>query len=147
MHDPDTRSTRPVLALLSTLRARVAGVTGCVLAGVDGLVILDDRSEGQDPYNVAALAAAAAGVGRQVGIAMRHGHHLMDCTVHNSHGYLTIYGVDGSSLLAVIGDENLNVALLHLEARVVLPKIADLLAQLALGTHDRPARAVSGSAA
>jgi uncharacterized protein len=142
MNEPESRSAKPMLAQLSMLRARVAGVTGCVVAGVDGLAILHDQPNGQDAHNVAALAAAAAGIGRQVGLALRHGTDLVDCAIHNANGFLTVYGINDEALLAVIGDAGLNVALLHLEARVIIPTIAGMLARSGLAAQDGPVPAL-----
>lgn len=137
MSGPDNATVRRLLAELGALRERVAGVRGCVVAGVDWLVILDDASHGSDPFNVAALAAAMAGVGRQVGMALRQGEYL-DCAIHGRDGYFVVYAVTDAALLTVLGDGNLNVALLNLEIRGLLTRLAELLATGALMDNHNP---------
>jgi uncharacterized protein len=49
-------------------------------------------------------------------------------TMRNEGGYFTVYAVNGSTLLAVLGSDGLNVARLHLEARPTCKDLAALLA-------------------
>ncbi|GAB3825856.1 hypothetical protein ACFPIJ_45400 [Dactylosporangium cerinum] len=48
--------------------------------------------------------------------------------MRNEGGYFTVYAVNGSTLLAVLGGDGLNVARLHLEARPTCNHLAGLLA-------------------
>ncbi|WP_432829189.1 roadblock/LC7 domain-containing protein [Dactylosporangium sp. CA-092794] len=111
---------------LSALRDRVTGALGCVLAAVDGLLLMFDPDVGPEPYELAALAAAAVGVGRQSSQSLRQGVYR-ESTIHSDHGYFTVYAVGDTALLAVVGDEGMNVARLHLEARAIAPRLATLL--------------------
>ncbi len=86
------------------------------------------------PHDLAALAAAAVGVGRQTGIALRHGN-FMESTIHSHRGYFTVYAIGDTALLAVVGDQGMNVARLHLEARAVTPRLAALLAAEPINNH------------
>lgn len=122
----DNTAASQVRAELAALRVRVAGVTGCAVAGVDGLVILDDSAGGADVFNVAALAAAMAGISRQVGYTLDQGKYL-DCVIHGQDGYFVVYSVSDEALLAVQGDANLNVAALHLETRGVITRLGRML--------------------
>jgi uncharacterized protein len=115
-----------ILQELVGLRERVTGVQGTVIAGVDGLLLLYDTGNGPEPHDLAALAAAAVGVGRQTGLALRHGG-FTECTIHSHRGYFTVYAIGDTALLAVVGDDGMNVARLHLEARGVAPKLATML--------------------
>ncbi|HKT05001.1 MAG TPA: roadblock/LC7 domain-containing protein [Rugosimonospora sp.] len=115
-----------IIQELRALRERVTGVQGCVIAGVDGLLLMWDTAGGQEPHDLAALAAAAVGVGRQAGLALRHGG-FRETTIHSLRGYFTVYAVGESALLAVVGDDGMNVARLHLEARTVAPRLAAML--------------------
>ena len=42
-------------------------------------------------------------------------------------GYFTVYAIGESALLAVVGDERMNIARLHLEARLVIARLAELI--------------------
>jgi predicted regulator of Ras-like GTPase activity (Roadblock/LC7/MglB family) len=77
-------------------------------------------------HDLAALAAATVGIGRQTGISLRHGN-FTDATIHSHRGYFTVYVIGEAALLAVVGDQGMNVARLHLEARAVTQRLAALL--------------------
>ncbi|MEQ4303913.1 roadblock/LC7 domain-containing protein [Plantactinospora sp. B6F1] len=113
-------------AELGALRDRVPGVRGAVLAGVDGQLLGHDLTAGPEPLDLAALAATTFGLGRQCGLTLQQGP-LRELTVHSHQGYFTVYGVSDQILLAVLGDDRLNVSWLHLEAGPVAERIADLL--------------------
>ena len=115
-----------VRAELAALRHQVTGVTGGVIAGVDGLLILHDTMTGTEPHDLAALAAGAHGISRTCGSALGQGG-FHECTIHNEKGYLVVYAVGGLALLAVLGDDRLNVARLHLEARRITGRLAEML--------------------
>lgn len=115
-----------VLAELARLRDMVSGVQGCVIAGVDGLLVLHDLGNSPEPHDLAALAAATFGVGRQCGLALRHGP-FRESTIRSHRGYFTVYAIGEAALLAVVGDERMNVARLHLEAQLVIPRLAELI--------------------
>ncbi|WP_229075268.1 roadblock/LC7 domain-containing protein [Actinoplanes sp. DH11] len=117
---------KPVYAELAHLRYQVPGVLGCVVAGVDGLLVLHDQTTGPEPHDVAALAAGAHGISRTTGAVLNQGG-FSDVTIHNQNGYLSVYAIGDLALLAVIGDGNLNIARLHLEARPLLSRLATLL--------------------
>jgi predicted regulator of Ras-like GTPase activity (Roadblock/LC7/MglB family) len=111
---------------LAALRHQVAGVRGCVVGGVDGLLILHDAMTEAEPHDVAALAAGAHGISRTCGAALRQGG-FHEVTIRNQGGYLAVYAVGELALLAVIGDSTLNIARLHLEARPVTGRLATLM--------------------
>ncbi len=115
-----------VLSELARLRVQVPGVLGCVVAGVDGLLMLYDTTTGTEPHDVAALAAGAHGISRTTGAVLSQGG-FSDVTIHNQNGYLTVYAVGELALLVVIGDGQLNIARLHLEARPVTNRLAEML--------------------
>jgi predicted regulator of Ras-like GTPase activity (Roadblock/LC7/MglB family) len=111
---------------LAALQQRVPGVRGCVVAGVDGLVITYDLPSDAEPHDLAALAATTYGLGRQCGSALRQGP-FRETTIRSALGYFTVYTVNERALLAVLGDAGLNVARLHLEAGPVATRIAHQL--------------------
>jgi|HigsolmetaAR206D_1030411.scaffolds.fasta_scaffold00177_20 Uncharacterized distant relative of homeotic protein bithoraxoid len=115
-----------VRAALDSLRDRVPGVRGGVLAGADGRLISHDLITGPEPEDLAALAATTYGLGRQCGLTLRQGP-IRELTVHSEQGYFIVYGVNDEVLLAVLGDDQLNPSWLHMEAGPVAARLADLL--------------------
>ena len=111
---------------LAALRHQVTGVRGCVITGVDGLLILHDTVSNTEPHDIAALAAGAHGISRTCGAALQQGT-FQEVTIRNKGGYLSVYAIGELALLAVIGDSGLNIARLHLEARPVTTRLASLL--------------------
>jgi predicted regulator of Ras-like GTPase activity (Roadblock/LC7/MglB family) len=111
---------------MADLRLRVPGVRGSVLAGVDGMLVTYDLGPDTEPHDLAALAATTFGLGRQVALVLGQSP-FRDATMRNDGGYLTVYAVDGSTLLAVLGSDGLNVARLRLEARPTSQRLAGLL--------------------
>jgi predicted regulator of Ras-like GTPase activity (Roadblock/LC7/MglB family) len=124
--DPAADPRRALRLELAALRHRVVGVTGCIVAGVDGLLILHDSRSAGEPHDVAAMAAAAHGISRTCGGALGQGQ-FQEVTIRNRDGCLVVYAVGELALLAVVGDGGVNVARLHLEARPVLGRLAALL--------------------
>ena len=88
--------------------------------------MLHDLGNSPEPHDLAALAAATFGVGRQCGLALRHGP-FRESTLRSHRGYFTVYAIGETALLAVVGDERMNVARLHLEARLVIARLAELI--------------------
>lgn len=115
-----------VLTELARLRVQVPGVLGCVVAGVDGLLMLYDTTNSTEPHDVAALAAGAHGISRTTGAVLGQGG-FSDVTIHNQNGYLSVYAIGDLALLVVIGDGQLNIARLHLEARPVTNRLSEML--------------------
>ncbi|WP_239091010.1 roadblock/LC7 domain-containing protein [Asanoa iriomotensis] len=115
-------------AELAALRQQVSGVSGCIIAGVDGLLLLHDilgRND-SEPHDLAALSAAANGIGRTTAGALRQGE-FSECTIRNQRGYFAVYAIGDLALLAVLGDDGLNVARLHIEARAATARLLALL--------------------
>ena len=114
-------------AELAELRTQIPGVGGCVLGGVDGLLITCDLPNGTDASDLAALAATTFGLGRQVALTLQQGP-FRQSTVRNADGYFSVYSVGDEALLSVVGSDAVNVARLHLYAPPVAERVAELLA-------------------
>ncbi|SBT37791.1 roadblock/LC7 domain-containing protein [Micromonospora narathiwatensis] len=114
---------------LAELRLQIPGVRGSVLGGVDGLRITHDVPEELDPDDLAAVAAATFGLGRQVSLRLGQGEFCQS-TVRNQAGYFAVYAVGAEALLCVVGQDAINVARLHLHAPPVAERLAKLLAQV-----------------
>ncbi|MFG1919983.1 roadblock/LC7 domain-containing protein [Micromonospora sp. NPDC048898] len=119
---------------LAELRVQIPGVDGCVLGGVDGLLITHNIQTDADPHDLAALAATTYGLGRQIGFRLGQGD-FQQSTIRNAGGYLSVYAVSGHALLAVIGQDSINVARLHLRAPATTERLADLLDGVTPTTH------------
>ena len=126
MNEPGGDPATVISVELARLRDAVTGVRGSILTGVDGLLVLQEGSTGSDPSDLAALAAAAYGIGHRSGDVLHQGRHH-ESTIHSRGGYFTVYSVDDSTLLAVIGEAGLNVARLHLEAKACIERLAETL--------------------
>ncbi|WP_239133145.1 roadblock/LC7 domain-containing protein [Paractinoplanes durhamensis] len=126
MQSADPDPYQAVRDEMAGLRHQVIGVRGCVIAGVDGLLILNEPTIGVEPHDVAALAAGAYGLSRTTGGVLGQGS-FSEVTIRSQNGYLAVYAVGELALLAVIGDSGSNIARLHLEARPVTQRLADML--------------------
>ncbi|GAB7037036.1 hypothetical protein JCM9534A_62370 [Catenuloplanes indicus JCM 9534] len=116
---------------LASLRTQVTGVKGSIISGVDGLLVLHDLLTQAEPHDLAALAAAAYGIGRTCGAALNQGN-FSECTVRSQGGYFAVYAIGDLALLAVLGDDGLNVARLHIEARAVAARLSTQLSAQAM---------------
>ena len=114
-----------LLALLRALRDRVVGITDTALASRDGLIITSDTAD-IDPDNLAALAAASLGLAQRMSAEAGQGT-LREATTRSSGGIVAVYAVGTAALLAVVGDEGLDVVRLHRESRPTVEAIEVLL--------------------
>ncbi|MFI5907615.1 roadblock/LC7 domain-containing protein [Dactylosporangium sp. NPDC051541] len=126
--DPMAAALAAVRSELADLRLRVPGVRGAAVGGVDGLLITHDLPPGLQPADLAALAATTFGLGRQTAMVLGQSP-FRDATLRSEGGYFTVYAVDANTLLSVLGDDGINVARLHLEARPAVARLAALLPQ------------------
>lgn len=114
-----------VRAELAALTQHVPGIQGCVIAGVDGLLITHDIA-GREPHDLAALAATTFGIGRQAGLALGHGPFL-ESTMRCPGGTFTVYTLTEAAVLAVFGNERLDPDHLHPVARQSVRRLAGML--------------------
>src|SRR5207237_1060435 len=89
---------------------------GVLLASNEGLPIAHSLSNGSDPNRVAAMAAAASGLGRRISDSMGVGN-LGEISVRGEDGWLFIYAVGAKAVLAIMAPQTANAGLIHLEAR------------------------------
>ncbi|MFG2040330.1 roadblock/LC7 domain-containing protein [Dactylosporangium sp. NPDC048998] len=124
--DPAAAALAAVRSELSDLRLRVPGVRGAAIGGVDGLLITHDLPAVVEPHDLAALAATTFGLGRQTALVLGQSP-FRDATLRSEGGYFTVYAVGERALLCVLGDDGINVARLHLEARPAVARLAAIL--------------------
>ncbi|MEU0678097.1 roadblock/LC7 domain-containing protein [Streptomyces sp. NPDC006172] len=115
-----------VLNELNRLRTRMPQLTGALAASVDGLVLAQDMP-GVQPESLAALTAAALGVGyRMVDLTARG--EFCELLVRGAGGYVATYAAGPSAVLTLLADDRANVGRLHLEGRRSGARIAGLMA-------------------
>jgi predicted regulator of Ras-like GTPase activity (Roadblock/LC7/MglB family) len=113
------------------LRERVPGVTGALVAAFDGQLVAADLEPGAgpraDPDFLAGIAAASIGIARQVAGLAGQGT-LGQAVTRASRGHVAVYAVGDLALLAVLGDDDLDVDDLRLESQPALDRIHAILA-------------------
>jgi predicted regulator of Ras-like GTPase activity (Roadblock/LC7/MglB family) len=115
-----------LLTEMRGLREQVPGVTGTLVAASDGLLVAADiDSDADAPVEadaLAAIAAASLGVARRV-----HQGTLGRAITYASRGHMVVYGVGVAAVLAVLGDEGLDVGALHQKSQPALGRIRTIL--------------------
>lgn len=104
-----------VLNELQRLRTHIPHITGALAASVEGLVLAHD-APGIEPDGMAALTAAALGVGVRLSEATRQGG-LRELLVRGEHGYVATYAAGSFTVLTLLAEDCVNVGRLHLEGR------------------------------
>jgi predicted regulator of Ras-like GTPase activity (Roadblock/LC7/MglB family) len=115
-----------VRAALQELLDEVVGVTGALVASVDGLV-LAEATAGVEPDVVAALAAATCGVGTQFANVLSLGEGT-GTVIQATDGCAAVYPMTDTALLVLYCVDSTHVARLHLAVRQAKPKITTALA-------------------
>ena len=110
---------------IEELCGAIPELQGVLLASSDGLPIAHSLANSGDPNRIAAMAAAAANLGKRVTSAIETGS-FTEVSVRASDGDLYIYSAGGKAVLAVIGPKNANAGLINLEARNTAEKVAQL---------------------
>ncbi|MBM3798138.1 MAG: hypothetical protein FJW31_29795 [Acidobacteria bacterium] len=100
------------------LRAAIPELKGVLLASTEGLPIAHSLSNGTDPARMAAMAAAAASLGRRVSDTL-HAGSFEEISVGGNEGQIFLYSAGSKGVLAVLGPNGCNAGLVHLEARGV----------------------------
>lgn len=117
--------TAPIVEELQLIRQNVPGVRGAITATSDGLVVAHDMP-GLEPTQIAALVAATHAVAVRASLSTECGR-LKDVITRGSDGYLAVYAAGGSGgaiIVAVLGTNELNVAMLNFQARKTVERIA-----------------------
>jgi predicted regulator of Ras-like GTPase activity (Roadblock/LC7/MglB family) len=113
-----------VLRELNGLRSAVSGVEGCVVATSDGLLVAHVLPEAEQSQ-AAALISTLVALARHAVQSTGRGT-LLEAAIRGTSGYLAVYAVGDTAVLAVLGRADLNVALLQLRTRPVVARLADL---------------------
>jgi len=115
-----------MLAEMRSLREQITGVTGTVVATVDGLLVAADTGDGIDPHSLAAVAAAGLGIARRTVTVADQGA-LDQAVAHCSRGYTAVYALGDLALMIVLGDEGLDIGRLHSDSQPTLDRIGSIL--------------------
>jgi uncharacterized protein len=119
-----------LLTEMRGLREQVPGVTGTLVASADGLLVVADIDPGADPQveadSLAAIAAASLSVARQVVRVARQGT-LGRAITYASRGHMVVYAVGVAALLAVLGDEGMDMGALQQKSQPALGRIRIIL--------------------
>jgi predicted regulator of Ras-like GTPase activity (Roadblock/LC7/MglB family) len=105
-----------ILKNLEGLRAAIPELNGVLLASMEGLPIAHAFTNGEDPKRVAAMAAAAAGMGKRLTDSL-HSGPLAEVCISGEGGQIFLYSIGTKAVLAVLGPNMINAGLIHLEAR------------------------------
>ena len=113
-------------ARIEALRNAIPEVNGVLLASNEGLPIAHSLSSGVDADRVAAMAAAAAGLGRRISLSLSAGT-FEEVFIEAEDGALFLYSAGTRAVLAVSSPHGGNAGLIHLEARPAAKQIGNLL--------------------
>jgi predicted regulator of Ras-like GTPase activity (Roadblock/LC7/MglB family) len=104
---------------------RTTGVTGALLASLDGRAIVSDVYE-TTPGAAAAITASSLGLAGRLGDLTDPDAALLELQARTTHGYVCLYAVGGDKLLAVLTDLSVNLALLKLDVRDAISALENL---------------------
>jgi predicted regulator of Ras-like GTPase activity (Roadblock/LC7/MglB family) len=111
-----------VRAELELIRSNVRGVYGSLVATSDGFLVAHDVPD-LEPTEIAALVATTRALASRTTNATGRGE-FREALARGSKGYLAAYAAGVNAIVAVIGTNDLNVGLLHLQTREVVARIA-----------------------
>lgn len=102
------------------IRHSLPGVTGALLASLDGRPLASDLEEGDE--RVAAIIASSLGLGVRLAELTGDGP-MSEIVVRSTTGYVVVYRVGSLGALVVMTQPSANLALLHLKARSVTEEL------------------------
>lgn len=104
------------------IKANVTGVQGTLVATSDGFLVAHDVPD-VNLTDVAALLAASRALAIRA-IAVTGRGKFREVLTRGTEGYLAVYAAGDNAIVAVIGDNDLNVGMLHFRVRDSLERIA-----------------------
>jgi uncharacterized protein len=115
-----------VVAQLKSLRERVTGVTEGIVSSADGLLVAADVATVQ-PESLAALAATSLALGKRT--AAEAGlNGLRETVTRANGGYVVVLAIGDNALMAIVGDEGLDLAGLYREGPITVEALDKILA-------------------
>lgn len=113
-------------SILQVLRSSLPELRGAIIATSGGLPIAQNFSDSTDANRVAAMAATALGLGKRINDTLSAGQ-LTEMSVSGDVGQVFIYSIGTKGVLAVVTPANMNLGLLHMEARDAAHAVANVL--------------------
>jgi predicted regulator of Ras-like GTPase activity (Roadblock/LC7/MglB family) len=111
-----------VLAELRGLRTGIPGVHGSLVVTSDGLLITHDCLDDEGTEQTGALSSTLLALARHA-VDLNACGSLIDAAVRGSDGYFVVYAIGEAAVLAVHGDADLNLAMLHIKTRPVVQRL------------------------
>src|SRR5260221_5313819 len=119
------------------IRANVPGVHGSVVATSDGFLVAHDVPD-LDCTDIAALLAASRSLASR-GAAVTGRGQFREVVTRGSLGYVAVYAAGDNAIVGVIGDAELNVAMLHYRVHDTIMRIAAYASELRRSAKPEPA--------
>jgi predicted regulator of Ras-like GTPase activity (Roadblock/LC7/MglB family) len=110
---------------LENLKNSLPDIKGVLLASVEGLPVAHALTNGADPNRLAAMAAAAATLGRRISDSLGSGQ-MSEINVRSDEATLFVYSAGAKAVLCVVAPNPSNSGLIHLEARASAQEIGEL---------------------
>jgi uncharacterized protein len=126
--DPREQMREALHVALGEVLDEAIGVSGALVATSDGMLVASDfrgmttGAGGAEPDVVAALSAAASGLGAQFAHVLLLGE-ASSTVVQGTKGCVAVQQLAGRGVLVLFGNDGPNVARLHLAARQAVPRI------------------------
>jgi len=105
------------------IRQNVPGIRGSITATRDGLLVAHDVHD-LEPTGIAALVAALHAVAARASLSTQGGQ-LREVVSRGADGYLAVYAAGDAAIVAVLGTNDMNVAMLNLQARKMIDRITE----------------------
>ncbi len=123
--DPVAVARRRIEQQLRSLAADLDGVTGSLVASLDGRPLAADFPN-EERRQAAAIVASSVGLGERLAELTGRGQ-LHEIVVRSTSGYVVIYAVGPVGALIVLATPTSNLAMLHHKVRTVLASLEDAI--------------------
>ncbi|HZP93025.1 MAG TPA: roadblock/LC7 domain-containing protein [Burkholderiales bacterium] len=110
---------------IENLKNALPEIKGVLLASTEGLPVAHSLTNGADPNRLAAMAAAAASLGRRITDSLAGGD-LAEINIRCDDATLFVYAAGPKAVLTVVGPAPANAGLIHFEARAAAKDIGEL---------------------
>jgi predicted regulator of Ras-like GTPase activity (Roadblock/LC7/MglB family) len=121
--------TEQIHSELRLIRKNVPGVRGSITATSDGLLVAHDVHD-LEATQIAALVAAMHAVAVRATLSTQCGQ-FKEVITRGTEGYLAVYAAGSAAIVAVLGTNDMNVAMLNFQARKMIERVADHSASFA----------------
>ncbi len=115
-----------LFSILDQLRNSIPEIRGALVASVDGLSMAHSLSSSENANRIAAMSAAALGLGKRITATLASGD-LIKTQVSGTDAQIFLYAIGEKGILALIASSNVNVGLINIEALNATNAIAALL--------------------